>query len=99
MYECPLKQRHFKAHTWHKLKKNKSYDTQFYAESPEEYAAKGDTLHESSKEEAKEYMIDVYKMIIRWCKDEPTLTDGESNIATKSDNNNKILESFCGSQW
>ena len=99
MYGYSLEQRHFKTQTWHQLRKKKDYDSEFYDELPEEYGEIRETLHKSSKEEAKEYMIDVYKMIIRWCKDEPTLTDGESSkgqnksktMNAKSDNNNENI--------
>ena len=65
MCECPLYQYHFKAKTWHQLKKKEDYDSEFYAESPEEYGNIRETFHDTSKEDAKEYMISVYKMIIR----------------------------------
>ena len=100
VYKYSLQQRHFKAHTWHQLKKKKDYDSKFYAESPEEYSEITETLHDSSKEDAKEYMIGIYKMIIRWCNDEPTLIDGESSTGsnnskpnvTKSDDKKKMYQ-------
>ena len=88
---CPLDQRHFRAKTWHKIRKDHTFDSEFYDDSPEEYGKIRETLHETSKEDAKEYMVSVYKMIIRWCNEEPTLTDGESEADSKSDDSkNKV---------
>ena len=88
---CPLDQHHFIARTWHKIRKDHTFDSEFYADSLEEYGKIREALHESSKEDAKEYMISVYKMIIRWYNEEPTLTNDESDAESKPNDNKKIM--------
>ena len=79
MLDFPLSQRIFKARTWHKARFRQSDDNKFYDIPPEDFVDIRHTLCESSKENAKIYMEDIYKMIIRWCNDEPTLTDSDSS--------------------
>ena len=86
MLDFPLSQRIFKARTWHKARFRQSDDNKFYDIPPEDFVDIRHTLCESSKENAKVYMEDVYKMIIRWCNDEPTLTDSDSS-SSSTDNN------------
>ena len=69
MLDFPLSQRIFKARTWHKARFRQSDDNKFYDIPPEDFVEIRQTLCESSKENTKVYMEDIYKMIIRWCND------------------------------
>ena len=78
IFSYPLDQRSFRARTWYHLRCKEVYDQEFYRMTPEEFVEIREALLESSKEKSKKYMEGIYKMIIRWYKDVPTLTDGES---------------------
>ena len=90
MLNFPLDQRKFKARTWHKVRYKPKDDAEFLEISPDEFIEIRETLCESSKEDAKVYLEDIYKMIIRWCNDDSTITDSESN--------NSSLDNFTKEQ-
>ena len=64
MFTCPFTQRHFKAKTWHKIKKDQTFDSKFYESSYREYGSIRETLYDTSKEDAKEYMVSIYKILL-----------------------------------
>ena len=63
MLDFPLSQHIFKARTWHKARFRQSDDNKFYDIPPEDFVDIRHTLCESSKENVKVYMEDIYKMI------------------------------------
>ena len=79
MLSFPLDQRKFKARTWHKARYKPKDDEEFLEILPDDFIEIRETLYESSKEDAKLYLEDIYKMIIRWCNDDSTLTDSDSD--------------------
>ena len=87
IFSYPLDQRSFRARTWHQLRCKEEYDEDFYRIETDEFKEIRETLCESSKEKSKIYMEDIYKMIIRWCNNNPTTTNSESS--TSSSNNNE----------
>ena len=85
MLSFPLDQRKFKARTWHKARYKPKDDEQFLEISPDDLIEIRETLCESSKEDAKLYLENLYKMIIRWCNDDSTLTDSDSDNLSLDD--------------
>ena len=79
MLSFPLDQRKFKARTWHKARFKPKDDEEFLEIPPDDFIEIRETLCESSKEDAKLYLEDIYKMIIRWCNDDSTITDSDSD--------------------
>ena len=90
MLNFPLDQCKFKARTWHKVKYKPKDDAEFLEISPDEFIEIRETLCESSKGDAKVYLEEIYKMIIRWCNDDSNITDSESN--------NSSLDNFTKEQ-
>ena len=79
MLSFPLDQRKFKARTWHKARFKPKDDEEFLEIPPDDFIEIRETLCKSSKEDAKLYLEDIYKMIIRWCNDDSTLTNSNLN--------------------
>ena len=79
MLSFPLDQRKFKARTWHKARFKPKDDEEFLEIPPDDFIEIRETLCKSSKEDAKLYLEDIYKMIIRWCNDDSTITDSDSD--------------------
>ena len=87
IFSYPLDQRSFRARTWYQLRCKEAYDQEFYKITPEEFVEIREALLESSKEKSKIYMEGIYKMIIRWCNDDSTITDSESCASSSSNVN------------
>ena len=79
MLEFPIEQHTFKPRTWMKARKKMAFDKEFCDLSPADIVDIRNVLCETTKVQAKVYMEDIYKLIIRWCNDEPTVTDSESD--------------------
>ena len=86
IFSFPLDQRSFRARTWHNLRCKEAYDEEFYRIEPEEFKEIRESLLESSKEKAKTYIENIYKMIIRWCNNNSTLTDSKSSHSSSFNN-------------
>ena len=85
MLHFPLDQYKFKARAWYKARYKPKNNKELFEIPPDNFIEIRETLSKSPKEDAKLYLEDIYKMIIRWCNDDSTLTNSDSDSLSLDD--------------
>ena len=83
VFEHPLDQRKFKTKTWIAIKKTRDYDTSFLAIPPERFIDIREAIMETAKEDAKEYIYGVQRVIYRWINGDTSESEVGSSTSGK----------------
>ena len=80
----PLSQQNFKARTWMKHRCKENYDSDFLNVPVEEYREIGTILLETTKIDSREYMNNIYNILIGWCMNDDSSSKRSSSHNSSS---------------